>query len=104
VMYLGRIVEVASAAQLFARPMHPYTRSLLAALPADHPSRRQTRAPIHGDMPNADAIGVGCRFASRCPFVVPRCRIEDPALTTLETGHQAACLRVADGSLASPDR
>jgi oligopeptide/dipeptide ABC transporter ATP-binding protein len=52
-------------------------------------------------MPNADAIGVGCRFASRCPFVAPRCRVEDPALTTLETGHQAACLRVADGSLAT---
>jgi peptide/nickel transport system ATP-binding protein/oligopeptide transport system ATP-binding protein len=101
VMYLGRIVEVASAAQIFARPLHPYTQSLLAALPADHPTQRQARVPIRGDMPNADAIGVGCRFASRCPFVAPRCRVEDPALTTLETGHQAACLRVADGSLAT---
>jgi len=101
VMYLGRIVEVASAEQLFARPLHPYTQSLLAALPADHPSRRQERVPIRGDMPSADAIGVGCRFASRCPFVEPRCRVEDPALTTLEAGHQAACLRVADGSIAN---
>ena len=101
VMYLGRIVEVASAEQLFARPLHPYTQSLLAALPADHPSRRQKRVPIRGDMPSADAIGVGCRFASRCPFVEPRCRVEDPVLSTLETGHYAACLRVEDGSLAN---
>ena len=99
VMYLGRIVEVASAEQLFARPLHPYTQSLLAALPTDHPAHRHKRVPIHGDMPNADAIGVGCRFANRCPFAEPRCRVEDPALVALETGHQAACLRVADGSL-----
>jgi len=101
VMYLGRIVEVASAEQLFARPLHPYTQSLLAALPADHPSRRQNRVPLRGDMPSADAIGAGCRFASRCPFVEPRCRVEDPVLSTLETGHYAACLRVEDGSLAN---
>jgi len=99
VMYLGRIVEVGSAAQLFARPSHPYTQSLLAALPADHPSRRQARVPIRGDMPDPDTIGIGCRFASRCPYTQPRCRAEDPALATLEAGHQTACLRVADGSL-----
>jgi oligopeptide/dipeptide ABC transporter ATP-binding protein len=99
VMYLGRIVEVGSAGQLFARPLHPYTQSLLAALPADHPSRRQARVPIRGDMPDPDAIGIGCRFASRCPYAQPRCRTEDPALTTFEAGHQTACLRVADGSL-----
>src|SRR5206468_12010881 len=86
VMYLGRIVEVGSAGQLFARPLHPYTQSLLAALPADHPSRRSTRAPIRGDMPSPDAIGVGCRFAGRCPHAEARCRVEDPALTVMEFG------------------
>ena len=101
VMYLGRIVEVASAEQLFARPLHPYTQSLLAALPSDHPAQRRTRSAIHGDMPNSSAIGAGCRFASRCPHADPRCRAEDPALTSVETGHQVACLRVADGSLAA---
>ena len=100
VMYLGRIVEVASADQLFARPLHPYTRSLLAALPSDHPSRRKTHVAIRGDLPNTNAIGVGCRFASRCPHAQPRCQIEDPLLTMPETAHQVACLRVADGSLA----
>ena len=99
VMYLGRIVEVAFAEQLFARPMHPYTQSLLAALPSDHPSQRRTRVAIRGDMPNPNAIGVGCRFASRCPHMLARCQTEDPALTLQGAGHQVACLRVADGSL-----
>ncbi len=100
VMYLGRIVEVASAEQLFARPMHPYTQSLLAALPSDHPSQRRTRVAIRGDMPDPNAIGVGCRFAGRCPHRVARCQTEDPALTPQGAGHTVACLRVADGSLA----
>ena len=99
VMYLGRIVEVASAADLFARPLHPYTRTLLAALPSDHPSQRRTRVAILGDMPNPNAVGAGCKFASRCPHVQPRCQTDDPALTVPQPGHQVACLRVADGSL-----
>ena len=101
VMYLGRIVEVAPADQLFARPLHPYTQTLLAALPADHPSQRHTRIVVRGDMPNPSTIGVGCRFASRCPHRVSRCQTEDPALVTTQTGHQVACLRVADGSLTA---
>ena len=101
VMYLGRIVEVAPAAQLFARPLHPYTQTLLAALPADHPSQRKTHVAIRGDMPNPNAIGTGCRFASRCLHAQPRCQTEDPCLTPSGPGHQVACLRVADGSLAA---
>ncbi len=101
VMYLGRIVESASAAQLFARPLHPYTQTLLAALPSEHPAQRRARMKIHGEMPNPDAIGSGCRFASRCPHVQARCRLEDPVLGTPEAGHQVACLRVADGSLVN---
>ncbi len=99
VMYLGRIVEVAPAGQLFAQPRHPYTQALLAALPSEHPAQRRTRALIRGDMPDPDTIGTGCRFASRCPHVLPRCQVEDPQLIRLEDGQQVACLRVADGSL-----
>jgi oligopeptide/dipeptide ABC transporter ATP-binding protein len=99
VMYLGRIVETAPAAQLFARPLHPYTQSLLAALPADHPAQRRARVAIEGDMPDPDAVGAGCRFASRCRHAQPRCREVDPPITTPEAGRQVACLRVADGSL-----
>ena len=99
VMYLGRIVEVATSDALFARPLHPYTQSLLAALPSDHPSQRRTRAIIRGDMPDPKTVGVGCRFASRCPHVQPRCQSEDPVLTRQADAHEVACLRVADGSL-----
>ncbi len=99
VMYLGRIVEVAPAPELFAQPRHPYTRALLAALPSEHPAQRRTRALIRGDMPDPESIGTGCRFASRCPFVQPRCRVEDPLLAPMQPGHDVACLRVADGSL-----
>ena len=101
VMYLGRIVETAAAADLFARPRHPYTQSLLAALPADHPSQRRTQLVLRGDMPDPNSLGVGCRFASRCPYAQPRCQTEDPPLTVDSQGHQVACLRVADGSLPS---
>jgi peptide/nickel transport system ATP-binding protein/oligopeptide transport system ATP-binding protein len=101
VMYLGRIVEVAPAAEMFARPRHPYTQSLLAALPGEHPSQRRTRGAIRGDLPTPGAIGAGCRFASRCPHAEPRCRVDDPALTAVAKGHEVACLRVADGSLAA---
>ena len=97
VMYLGRIVEIASAEQLFARPLHPYTQSLLAALPADHLTSANTRPD-----PWRHAQAVDWRWLPVCqpmPSLEPRCRVEDPALTTLETGHQTACLRVADGSL-----
>ena len=99
VMYLGRIVEVATAAELFARPRHPYTRSLLAALPADHPSQRRTQLVLRGDMPDPNKLGSGCRFASRCPYAEPRCQTQDPSLAADGQGHQVACLRVADGSL-----
>ncbi len=99
VMYLGRIVEVAPAQQVFTQPRHPYTQALLAALPSEHPSQRRTRALIRGDMPDPDTIGTGCRFASRCPHAQPRCMIEDPQLASTAAGHQVACLRVADGSL-----
>jgi len=101
VMYLGRIVEVAPAQQLFAQPLHPYTQALLAALPSDHPRQRRTRALIRGDMPDPNSIGTGCRFASRCPHVQPRCLLEDPQLTLAQPLQQVACLRVADGSLAA---
>ncbi|MBU3740263.1 MAG: ATP-binding cassette domain-containing protein, partial [Rhodoferax sp.] len=102
VMYLGRIVEVAPAAELFAHPRHPYTQALLAALPSEHPAQRRTHAIVRGDMPLAGAgSGGGCRFASRCPHAQARCAEQDPNLQAWTPGHQVACLRVADGSLAA---
>ncbi len=94
VMYLGRIVETAPAAELFARPQHPYTQSLLAAAPAIDPRRRRTQAPLQGDVPSPSKPPPGCAFHTRCPRVEARCRSEVPVLRPVagpQPGHRAAC-------------
>jgi peptide/nickel transport system ATP-binding protein len=78
VMYLGRIVELADKATLFARPRHPYTRMLLDAIPDIHMSGR-SRTPVHGEVPNPLQPPPGCTFNPRCPHANERCRIERPA-------------------------
>jgi peptide/nickel transport system ATP-binding protein/oligopeptide transport system ATP-binding protein len=98
-MYLGRIVEVASADDLFAAPVHPYTRALLSAIPPSHPDEPRHRHRLAGDLPTVSAIPPGCRFAARCPYAVERCRIDDPALGAVSDGRLVACHRAADGSL-----
>ena len=83
VMYLGRIVELADKATLFARPRHPYTRMLLDAIPDIHMSGR-SRTPVHGEVPNPLQPPPGCTFNPRCPHANERCRIERPALLALD--------------------
>ncbi len=78
VMYLGQIVEEASAEQLFAAPAHPYTRGLLAAVPSVDPSRRGIRARVRGDVPSPRRPPAGCRFHTRCPDAFERCPREAP--------------------------
>jgi peptide/nickel transport system ATP-binding protein/oligopeptide transport system ATP-binding protein len=103
VMYLGRIVELAEPETLFARPMHPYTRALLSAVPVSHPDQPRHRHVLRGDVPSAMVIPQGCRFAPRCRFAEPRCREQDPALSTLPDGRAVACVRAADGTLPMED-
>ncbi len=91
VMYLGRIVEIASKDALFARPLHPYTRTLLAAIPRPDPHRRGARQLPGGDVPSPMDPPAGCHFHTRCGFATDRCRTEDPALRTIAPGHAAAC-------------
>jgi oligopeptide/dipeptide ABC transporter ATP-binding protein len=83
VMYLGRIVEEAATDEIFARPLHPYTKALLAAAPVPDPTRRREGGALAGEPGSALAVPVGCRFHPRCPEVIERCRSEDPALVVI---------------------
>jgi peptide/nickel transport system ATP-binding protein len=94
VMYAGRIAEIAPVDALFARPCHPYTALLLAAVPRLDLKPKQVLATIEGQVPAAGDLGDGCRFADRCPLADDRCRVETPPLVELERGHRAACWHV----------
>jgi peptide/nickel transport system ATP-binding protein/oligopeptide transport system ATP-binding protein len=96
VMNFGQIVETAPAQALFAAPRHPYSRALLSAIPVPNPRARRSRMLLEGEMPSALDPPSGCRFHTRCPYVVERCRIERPLLIADNTGHATACHRVAE--------
>jgi oligopeptide transport system ATP-binding protein len=95
VMYLGRIVEIASRHDLFQTPLHPYTQALLSAVPIPDPRlearRRQILLP--GETPLSFDPRPGCRFHSRCPRVLPHCASQAPAMVEATPGHQVACHR-----------
>ncbi|MEX2197478.1 MAG: oligopeptide/dipeptide ABC transporter ATP-binding protein [Burkholderiales bacterium] len=99
VMYLGRMVELADAAQLFAAPRHPYTRMLMDAIP-DLEMSGKSRTPVAGEVPNPMAPPAGCAFHPRCPHANERCRSERPPLTRIEGG-TVACHAVAEGRISA---
>jgi len=102
VMYLGRMVEVADAADLFRQPRHPYTQALLAAVPRlDPDSRHQITPPIAGDLPSPINPPDGCHYHPRCPLATDICRKARPPLVTTETGGTVACHH-ADLTVARP--
>ncbi len=101
VMNLGVIVETADAQALFAAPRHPYSRALLSAIPVPKPQAKRSRIVLQGEMPSALDPPSGCRFHTRCPYVVERCRTEVPQLLADGTGHATACHRMAE--LPAPD-
>ncbi|MEQ4617813.1 MAG: ABC transporter ATP-binding protein [Corticimicrobacter sp.] len=90
IMYLGRIVEIAAAADIFSRAAHPYTQALLAEMP-DVQRQKRVFTPIKGEIPSPLNPPSGCTFHPRCPHATARCKEEAPVLQDIGTGHQAAC-------------
>ncbi|HLZ05822.1 MAG TPA: dipeptide ABC transporter ATP-binding protein [Bradyrhizobium sp.] len=101
VMNLGGIVETAETQALFAAPRHPYSRALLSAIPVAKPRAKGERMILQGELPSALHPPSGCRFHTRCPFAIDRCRVEVPKLITDEKGHATACHRTAELPAAS---
>jgi oligopeptide/dipeptide ABC transporter ATP-binding protein len=98
VMYLGQIVEVAAARELFRNPGHPYTRALLSAIPKPDPDRRSRAVSLEGELPDPHSPPFGCSFSTRCPLVIERCRIEPPELLEHASERDVRCHKAFDSS------
>jgi oligopeptide/dipeptide ABC transporter ATP-binding protein len=91
VMYLGKLVEVGTSEQICLNPRHPYTQALLSAVPNPDPARKKQRVMLRGDVPTPINPPSGCRFHTRCPIAVDRCKTEEPPLRKIDDGRDAAC-------------
>jgi oligopeptide transport system ATP-binding protein len=98
VMYLGKIVELGDARAVLEKPLHPYTKALISAVPIVDPTREHARKRIvlPGDPPSPMNPPIGCRFHPRCPYMIEACKAQVPPLVDWEKNHLAACIRVPE--------
>jgi peptide/nickel transport system ATP-binding protein/oligopeptide transport system ATP-binding protein len=102
VMYLGKIVEITDKRSLFTSPQHPYTEALLSAVPIPEPKMKRKRIILTGDVPSPIKPPPGCRFHTRCPYVMDHCKTAEPPIKEVKPGHFVAChLRQPAGSPAA---
>jgi oligopeptide transport system ATP-binding protein len=97
IMYAGKLVEMAPAAEVFRNPLHPYTRLLLSAVPRPDPHRRQSLPATEGARIDSPRPSAGCSFYQQCPIRRPDCQCDEPELTQVSAGHWVSCFAVANG-------
>ncbi len=91
IMYLGKIVEIGDKKELFSDPLHPYTQTLLSAIPVPNPERKRKAIELKGEVPSAINVPSGCRFHPRCPKAFSKCPIEEPVILEIEKDHYVSC-------------
>jgi peptide/nickel transport system ATP-binding protein/oligopeptide transport system ATP-binding protein len=95
VIYLGKMVEMASREDLYRNPLHPYTEALMSAIPIPDPKVHRARIILKGDVPSPLNPPTGCRFHPRCPVAFSHCKVEEPPFNEASPGHWVACWRVS---------